>query len=277
MAIKTVILRISGGIGNQLFQYAYALATAQNIGKQVKLSIYSYYQNQFFLFGRKYSAKRNLRITDLLGSQHITSISDYKANFFLDLLLKIRFFRKKRFRLLYSQFTEKLVLDGYFQSELEFSISKSILFELQDLFRKTNPKKYNLLDRCAIHVRAGDLLNQPWNQLCDERYYADAIFYINSNFGITHFDIVTEDKLFANNLLSNINYVTLKTMPPSDEVSDFKTLTEYPYIICANSTFSWWASILARPIAFCSPEYFYTVGDKPNKLDNEVIIKYKKL
>jgi hypothetical protein len=274
MKINSVVLRISGGIGNQIFQYSYAFALANKSGDSVRLKILSYYQNQFLSAGAKYSATRELRLINLFGEQSHTYISNNKAEFILDKLLIYRFFRSKFIRLLYLHLTGNLILDGYFQSQEDFMLSKSILADLQNMYRKKNKKSNNLSNRCAIHVRAGDLLNQPWNQLCNKHYYNLAINYIKSNFNIDQFDIISENEYYANSLMPNIDGVVIKILPAGDEVSDFTSLADYPYIICANSTFSWWAAVLGGPLYFCSPEYFYRPGDKPDKLDNEFCIAY---
>jgi hypothetical protein len=275
MKIKSVILRISGGIGNQIFQYSYASALAKNNGNSVQLKILSFYQNQFISTGAKYSAIRELRLINILGNQLQNYIDNDKADYLTDKFLKYRFFRNKYFRLLYLRITGNLILDGYFQSQEEFLLTKSILNDLQTTYRLMNIKRINLSDRCAVHVRAGDLLNQPWNQLCGKEYYKTAINYINSNFGINQFDIISENSKYADSLMPIIDGVVINILPAGDEVSDFTLLADYPYIICANSTFSWWAAVLGGALHFCSPEYFYRFGDKPDKLESEFCISYR--
>jgi hypothetical protein len=274
MKKKSVFLRISGGIGNQLFQYSYGLAQAKRSGQSTQLKILAFYQNQFLFSGKKYSATRELRLVKLLGKQNDTNICNDKANFILDKLLRYRFFRNKVLRSLYLRLTGDLILDGYFQNQEEFSLSKTILTDLQELYRKNNERMNCFSSNCAIHVRAGDLLNQPWNQLCDKSYYSAAIDYMITNFKITHFDVISENEEYAKSLMPDIDGIVIKILPPGDEVSDFVSLADHPYIICANSTFSWWAAVLGGALYFCSPEYFYRPGDKPGKFDNEHCIAY---
>jgi hypothetical protein len=274
MKIKSIVLRISGGIGNQIFQYAYALALANKSGGFVQLKILSFYQNQFLFRGSRYSAPRELRLIDLLGRQIQADVCSDRADFITDKLLRYRFFRNEFVRLLYLRLTGSLILDGYFQSQEEFLLSKSMLTELRNMYREQNKKSNSLPARCAIHVRAGDLLNQPWNQLCGKDYYRAAINYIKSNFDIVQFDIISESAQYANSLMPQIDGVTINVLPACDDVGEFVSLANYPYIICANSTFSWWAAVLGGALHFCSPEYFYRPGDKPSRLENEYCIEY---
>ncbi len=131
MKCKRVILRISGGIGNHLFQYDYALAEARRSGNNLKVIVLSYYQNQFWSKGAKYSAERNLRFQELITGLRLTEISHSKMGPILDLMLRFRVFKNSKFQILYGYVTGTLVLDGYFQSPNDFKLISNVLNEMR--------------------------------------------------------------------------------------------------------------------------------------------------
>lgn len=142
-------------------------------------------------------------------------------------------------------------LEGYFQSEKYFSQNKSILewaFSFQ---------RYVLCDRLSIHIRLGDYqkYSDTYVQLLDTDYYQRCIYDVKTkNPHIKYVCIFTDasdniykDKRFkdlvgvleSNNLVYK---VFTKESIPATQV--FSLMAMSSYIICANSSFSWWASYM---------------------------------
>ena len=73
-------------------------------------------------------------------------------------------------------------LDGYFIKDESFGDE---LAWIQKKILETHP--ITVIQGAAIHVRAGDLLRQPENQLITKKYYDKAIDLVSLKFNIKQF------------------------------------------------------------------------------------------
>jgi hypothetical protein len=133
------------------------------------------------------------------------------------------------------------ILDGYFQdcftqAQFENTVAK---VKKMFIFRQHLKIKSNA---CVIHVRGGDFVKLGWNIVSPPEYYNDSIKFMNQEFGIKVFYIVTDDEIYAKNIINqDVNqYIFL-----SDSVdNDFWSIASYPYKILSSSTFSFWACLV---------------------------------
>ena len=255
-----ITVKLKGGLGNQLFQYAlgrnlslinetnlildisnfasdklrnYALGSF-NIPNTVTLSNKSNLKNKFlYALGKK-----NLPLSRILKLQ-INFINEYKFEFNDNIL----------------QSPNNSFLDGYWQSEKYFnSIEHTIRNDLL-LNHEFSEAHKNLLNEIlntnsvSIHVRRGDYANNPttkaYHGLCPIDWYVQAINKIKETEGNTHFFIFSDDVDWVKSNLKSTERITYVSNGACGSDSDEMTLmSRCKHNIIANSSFSWWAAWL---------------------------------
>lgn len=264
-----IIVKLWGGLGNQLFQYSFGFCLAKERKENIIFDI-SYYDNQ-----AKQVARRDYKLS-LLKIPFDNSCK-YQRTFIINLLQNkyfnkfIRIFpkfcipigkntlfiketRKKVMDLDISN-GKNLYLDGYWQSAYYFRKYKSELIkmfvpnyditdEVKDLIRK--------IDGCesvAVHIRRGDFTNKTYKKIghfVNSKYYHESIDYLknikkNAQFFFFSDDIEWVREEFGPD--KNYNYVDLKHSIHSD-IDDLTCMSKCKHNIISASTFSWWGAWL---------------------------------
>lgn len=254
-----IIVKLIGGLGNQMFQYAAAKKLALSRGTELKLDT-SEFKSRYKL--RKYE----------LGSfnidEHFAGFKDY---------LRLRCFpsglyRKtyKLFRLLGININKKYVIEktpvfepdladikgdvylafGYWADKAYFSGIENILRKNFTLRRELDAGNRALLadirtaESVAIHVRRGDFIKLGAALGVD--YYARAIDFIGRKIKSPTFFIFSDDIPWAkNNLKTGGRTVYVdSSFGERSAVTDMYLISQCKNQICANSTFSWWGAYL---------------------------------
>lgn len=252
--MKTV--QFLGGLGNQMFQYAFYLALKRHF-KNVKADIseFSYYtlHNGFELneaFGldlnlissmekKLYYNKDNewiyQKLRKLLGLSHsvFTEIKEfeYDENIFSD--------RHSRYYI------------GYWQNEKYFKELRNILLE-DFRYKKTlsaeNSRLLTKIKNCnsvSIHIRRGDYIGHPLlGNICSNTYYLNAINFIGSRIKDPVYFVFSNDMKWCK---ENINVKSIYFCEENTEknsVVDILLMSNCRSNIIANSTFSWWSAWL---------------------------------
>lgn len=234
--MKTIYLK--GGLGNQMFQYAY--------GRSLELSGKKILFNTSFFNGArpKIDTPRNFKLNNF----NIQT----KAEFVNRQSQIIDFINK---------FLKKLHLKnegfGYWQSEKYF---QNFRLEIQKEFELKNPLTKESLDwqekikktnnSVSIHIRRGDYIQDQktknFHGGCNLEYYQKALAEViqrsrNNNLELF---IFSDDITWAKENLQfpyPINFVSDKQIPDYEEMY---LMSQCINNIIANSTFSWWAAWL---------------------------------
>ncbi len=256
------IVKIQGGLGNQMFQYAFAKSLEQYghdtyldtslYNNQITRGGINYTHNGFeleHLFNIEYRVATHSQITKLatLPTNIITRIKRKyltKKTHYIDKLFKYT-----------SQVlsnTEDTYLEGYWQSEKYFlpiqdSIKKDFVFK-QNLSPKSKEVAGNNKDKhtVSIHVRRGDYLNSGIHDVCTKEYYNNAIAHCAKNEKIDEFLIFSNDIEWAKENL-NFNktpFIFVDWNTGENSWQDMYLMSTCPINIIANSSFSWWAAWL---------------------------------
>lgn len=259
-----VIVKLMGGLGNQMFQYATGRSLAIHTNKKLVLYIGGYEFNRDAT-PRKF--KLNMfQIKAEIPSPFLIKIK-YKKYFETTIIKRIkRKLKLKNRTIVYNdeshQFISDLFLNkkniylsGDFQSEKYFKNIRNIL--LEDFLPQENIDiKYKKIltnvyesNSVSIHIRRGDYVKNPsinqYHGLCSLNYYAEAIKHITKSISNPSFFIFSDDIEWVKH--------NLPISEQSQYVSDINIFQDYEemYImskckhnIIANSSFSWWAAWL---------------------------------
>jgi len=252
-----IIVKIIGGLGNQMFQYAYAKALEKR-GYEVKIDISSF--DTYKLHGGYQLDKYNI---DLSVSTREENKEFYHDELFFKILKKVGFYTPKIVKEKSLLFDDELLkvqdnsyVDGYFQSEKYFIDIRNILLKQfaikQSLSAYTKKIKSIILDKensCSLHVRRGDFTNSTnidIHGVCSLEYYQKAIEYLKRNCIDLNFFIFSDDMQWVreNLKLENAIYVDSKENRLPHE--DMYLMSLCSHNIIANSSFSWWGAWLNK-------------------------------
>jgi len=253
-----VIVRIMGGLGNQLFQYAAAFSLARRQNLPLSLDLGWYRENPQRSFGL-----RNFKIKapecGLLASWLFKVARRYPAveEVVLRWVLRFGLLRERSFA--YDPAFEKnlgaVYLDGYWQSrryfqqfqrELKADLNRPLMLcpdalELrQDLSRD---------DSIAVHVRRGDYIsNSDYAKLyapCSANYFHMAVHALAEKVRIRRVYVFSDDAEWARaNLRFEHATIFMEHRDGDDPCQDLLLLSACPNLVMSNSTFSWWGGWL---------------------------------
>jgi len=262
-----IFLRLSGGLGNQLFQLSAAIYLAKN-NNIVSISIDDTALNNYQV-ARDNELVKFLRFD--LGSISVIFKSSVLSILRIPKFLPIfPFVSDKNFHKS-SQKLKNLFLDGHFQDCWQKDDFYPIVsFIKSHLLRSEGLNVVN--DCCVIHVRGGDFVELGWNSVCDYGYYQSAIDYFKKQHRIFNFIVVTDDRLYASKLMQDLDVEYIFT--DGNMASDFHKISEHPNRILSSSTFSFWASILGEnPANGCviAPKRWNPKSIRNITLPNEVL------
>jgi hypothetical protein len=233
--MKTVYL--NGRLGNQMFQYVIARATAERIGCN------------FFVPGTTEEATGLYSEMSRIFSVHLETFHPGNPHFWLghglfdvhlgsrdDIVTRIGDDSRPNG----GADADGLFLHGYFQSEQHFAHIRPEVkrwFTVSDeVLHMANPvlEKYPVDSTCYIHFRGGDYKSIPHWYLPGQ-YYLDAMDLVRSRVPGIRFVVVTDDREEAASVLPGIESVS------NDAHVDFCLLNKARWCIIPNSSFSWWA------------------------------------
>jgi hypothetical protein len=258
---KSIIVKISGGLGNNMFQYA--------VGRNLALK-----NNAVLILDLKDYEKNNKHFFSLLSFPVVakTNYSDNYAFKFLfpEIQNKIFSILLKMFRFLFKKnvFIENelffdnsifklkpdLYVSGYFQSERYFEdISNVIKNDFKAELGNSYYEKY-ILDiakrnnSIALHVRRGDYLNTNVHGVTTVDYFFSALNYFEEVLnGSLNVCVFSDDVLWAKNNLLFPKSVFIYFADDSGlslPHIDLILMSKFKHQIISNSTFSWWSAWL---------------------------------
>jgi len=259
--MRFVYAQLKGGLGNQLFIYAFAKSISISSNRKLILDIYSGFEAD-----TKYNRKYELNKFDISAYKIINNSSTlYSKKFLKKLSILCNKFIPKKFKFYIfesnlihnSKLGERdskhthLYIDGYWQSEKYFKNHsedifddfKSFLNDKNDLNKITSLMNENSV---SVHVRKFVDHSSKLNNNLDLKYYKEAfkiienkinqpIYYIFSEPGAIKEEIrnffISKNCVFICDLYKNLT---------SD--IDFFLMAKCRHHVIANSTFSWWSA-----------------------------------
>lgn len=262
-----IIIRMTGGLGNQMFQYALYLKLC-SMGREVKFDDITEYELDnarpvmLWAFGLTYPRA---------DQEEINKITDG----FLNLSHRIR---RKLFGRKSLEYQEKncnydpqvlqrdpAYLTGYFQSEKyfmdveeqvrrAFTFSEGIWKGQDEEIRRKMQNFLGQIQGCesvSVHVRRGDYLEKEeiYGGICTVAYYKSAIEYMQRKRKESRFFLFSNDPEWVREWV-NANYrgdnrfVIIEGTQEETGYLDLFLMSRCKNHIIANSSFSWWGAWL---------------------------------
>jgi hypothetical protein len=255
-----IIVKLQGGLGNQLFQYAIARSLASRLKTTFKLDI-SWYRTQGDVV-RHYELHR-FNITEHIASDaEVRAFKRYQKKgrkiwFLYNYICadESKYVREKGYRFNPHMFnlTGDFYLDGVWISEKYFrDISPIIRADLVytaplSVAADTILKQIRASESVSVHIRRGDFVTSAKSHAgpLSLEYYHDAIKRVRQQATNPLFFIFSDDIAWVKANL-NIDIPVVYVSDPNN-ISDCEELVLMSHCsqhIIANSTFSWWGAWL---------------------------------
>ncbi len=246
--MKTTFI-FRGGLGNQMFEYAMALAL-RNGGHKVNIDTSMYEQVEMH---NGYELDRVFGIKEPVICKRGWH------------LFKLRFISRFLSNKIISEDTlvydptvllsPKPYINGYWQDEryfkdIESEIRKTFQFKGVDEKNMKIADEMHSCNSVSLHIRRGDYAAYGMT-LIGKDYYQKAIEYIMKKVETPMFYIFSDDKEESMNIIANlgIKYIFIDGNNGKDSYKDMFLMSQCSHNIIANSSFSWWGAWLnSNPI-----------------------------
>jgi len=249
-----IIFNTKGGLGNQLFQYAFGRYLSLKYKQQLYLDI-TFYNNttQHRSYGlNKFSIEEGVIVTadfskfKWLKNPFVRRIVSYLPSIF-------SVYIERRVSPFYSTLLEqdRGYFDGYWQCEQYFDEIRPVILKeisLKPAQRSIDPMidLIGTSTSVSIHIRKTDYLNSENKGLyaeCTAGYYTRAMEVLSLKFNNPHFFIFSDDYTWVkNNIVFNHTHTFMDASNEPEE--DLHLMRLCNHNIIANSTFSWWGAWL---------------------------------
>lgn len=254
-----IIIKLNGGLGNQMFEYAYGRALQEKFNDELVLDIEEFrrsygHEPRHYSLGM-FRLPESVRVLSLKESKTLLTWKilhkiNRRINVRLASLFHIYWWRSSSFKEFSIKDTRgrKCYFYGYWQSEKYFCeiaqelktefVPKSDFLEESKLYLPAIRKKNSV----CVHIRRGDFVDQNMI-VCDKEYYLRGMEYIVKIHPDANFLIFTDDERWVKeNIPFNhpVCYVGLQN--PDYEV--LRLMYMCNHFVISNSSYSWWAQYL---------------------------------
>lgn len=259
-----IIVNLTGGLGNQMFQYAFGRMLAHKNKTNLKVHFTNALLNTKRSYGLDIFKISGTKATDAdLKKMNIVKNRIINRLFYLlDERYGIQFnhhIKTQRFPYKFDQkyllVKDDSYLQGYWHDERFFSGIQKIIQKEFILKKRLDTKNLSLIklikesESVSIHVRRSDYVTNKSNipQFIGVDYYLKAIKEMNRKIRKPVFFIFSDDILWCRENFSFLEKAYFIDHNKGDHsYKDLVLMSQCRHNIVANSTFSWWASWLNR-------------------------------
>jgi hypothetical protein len=275
-----IIVKLIGGLGNQMFQYAlgYHLAKISDTGLKMDIAGFEKYKLHKVAihhlnidYGN--SVIDNKKINQLTNSYGVRGM--LKSSGILKPRIKIIKEKAQDFEPgVISKYDEDVYIDGFWQSEKYF---KPVEDEIRERLRVITPasvdnqqllSKIQTCNAVSVHIRRADYVTNPktlsFHGICSMDYYLEAARIIKSKISNPVFFIFSDDIEWAK---KNIDFAAEQFFADINNADtnyeDLRLMYSCKHHIIANSSFSWWGAWLnpaKEKIVIAPQKWFNTPG-----------------
>ena len=283
-----IVVRLIGGLGNQLFRYAVARHLAEIHRTVLKIDISGFKTYKL----HRYSLWPFNIQESFASPEEVTALTVPKRGIAECVIKRVlrrppepapTYIREKKlfhFNPDILELPDGIYLDGSWQSEKYFADIENIV--RQEFTVKTPPtgKNKELAEQItsresvSLHIRRGDFVsNSHTNQVhgtCDLDYYFRCVEHLTQTVKNPHFFIFSDDPEWARDNLKLPYPMTLVDHNGADKnYEDLRLMSQCKHHIIANSTFSWWGAWLNQnpeKIVLAPKRWFKSDDYKPKDL-----------
>ncbi|MFA6922776.1 MAG: alpha-1,2-fucosyltransferase [Bacteroidales bacterium] len=256
-----IVVKLIGGLGNQLFQYALGrhLAIKNNTLLKLDLSfLRARPENADYIFRdyelNVFKINENFATDKEIAKYHTMSKATKGLNKIIQKIMQYKIVNEKE-PFVYDEeilnSPKKSLLCGFWQNEKYFSEIENII--RKEFAFKQNPDSINLksiekiksTESISIHIRRYNPASDIYHGLCDMEYYEKAIKVISQKSSNPYFYIFSDDISWCKKNFKSENHTFDFIEHNADRsYEDLRLMLNCKHHIIANSTFSWWGAWL---------------------------------
>lgn len=253
-----IVTKLTGGLGNQMFQYAAGRYLSLKCNEELyfdvedyaKIKMHNGYELHNFFIQEKFF-KKTIFDKVLLKFENVNRLfSKFSPT-------RLNYHKESK----YFCFDERLTnlsgsvyLDGYWQSYrylelIESQLNKDFEFRIPPVyFNRFLIKEIHEVNSVSVHVRRGDYLSNKIfskvHNVLDVEYYVRAFEIIKREISDPFFFVFSDDIEWAKKKFEGYNSCTFVSNPEQSSIEDLRLMRACKHNIIANSSFSWWGAWL---------------------------------
>lgn len=260
-----IITKLSGGLGNQMFQYSIARVLSLELNLPLRIDVTAFKGTSLHqgfelnkVFFLNTNSASNQDFYYVLGWQGPRIVRTVVNSSKILSLRKKNWVKELNFFYCHEVFeiSDKVFLDGYWQSERYFNNKSDVIrgdFQFQGVLEGVNLLLKENIDNSnsvSVHIRRGDyIFNSTAAKIhgkCSLGYYEKAMGYMFGKVDNPVFFIFSDDPQWVKDNLNVNNYSVFYVDNNCNENSykDMWLMSLCKHNIIANSTFSWWGAWL---------------------------------
>ena len=302
----TSIVPLTGGFGNQLFQFTFGLFLEEQTGRRTIFDLdigrprktglnvslmgistteytVSYHKHRPRLLSKLYSKAFGWNLSRFLLVKK-ESFSTRMTRLISRVLLSIRV--RSFSKVIISKdlgfdpsldVTEKGIYIGYFQTYM-YAASPKIFDKLCSITPVRRSPKYSKLLReiegtspLLLHIRLTDYLQEETFGVPNLEYYQNSFDHINKLKKFSNIWVFSDDPKGARTILKKFKSKLELSFLDQHDLSDIEVwylMRHFDGYIIANSSFSWWGAFLRvdKSAPVCAPKPWFQGARDPNRL-----------
>jgi len=274
-----IIIKLQGGLGNQMFQYAFGLSIANKLYTILYLDL-SFFKENHGLTPRKYELELFNNSINIAGDELISRF--LRPGFVQKVFNKTGIYKTTICRENTLRFNDDVFevkppayFEGFFQSEQYYNADEELIRKTFTFKSPLNQESQRVADTLkqqpntvSIHVRRGDYVSSTiannLHGVCSANYYQNAIALIKSKINDPIFYFFSDDPEWVSQYLLPIvdNAKLVSHNQQTDCWQDMALMSKCKHHIIANSSFSWWGAWLNpdKEKIVIAPEKWFNTG-----------------
>jgi len=286
-----IVIKVNGGLGNQMFQYAFGRAISLQLNTQLKLDVSWFNEIPKTDTIREYELNC-FNIKPLIASDDEIKKTKGPIGLFpkrvssflrkMNILFESSYVMEKEFyynpAMLLS--VDNSYFEGYWQSYRYFDKYKEVI--KKDFLENysLSKDKQNILEKVkscntiSLHIRRGDYVSNAnannYHGVSSLKYYYEAIKYIKDKIENPYFIIFSDDiDWVKKNLKVESPLLFIENQNNDRPFDDIYLMSLCKHNIIANSSFSWWGAYLnmnSNKIVIAPKKWFNDSSKNTNDL-----------
>ncbi len=258
-----IIVKIIGGLGNQMFQYAFGRTLAEKYDTDLKLDVSEFetyrlhkYSLGVFNIVEKFATPEEVK--RIAFEEYAPIVKYIRSKLGKSVWKKSKSYKEEKrfyFDPTVFDFGDDIYLEGYWQCEKYFKDIEDVIRKELTLNRSLDRKNREVSElmrdsnSVSLHIRRGDYVSNPDTKaalgICSLEYYKLCIEHISRDVENPHFFLFSDDIAWTKkNIEIDYPATVVDGNSADSNYADLFLMSNCKHNIIANSSFSWWGAWL---------------------------------